>query len=333
MKSATDLFSLGMDSLQVLQLVKKINAALLTVDAFIEKVSTKAIYSHPTLEKFSAEIRRITVSQASNKTNQSSGNSAGIEAMQKLLFKSLKDIPIKSQRFLKDQYTKQICIVLTGSTGYIRSYILNSILSNPKVHKIYCLNRFENAEESQKADQAAKNLCTEWSPSRVQFLTGRLLKECFGIGAQHYDDMLQSVSHIVHNAWVVDFNLSLASFGEEQIIGIVQLLRFSARSKLGACLNFLSSISAVLNWNLADSGTIPEQIIRNWSVVEPFGYAQSKYVVERLLDSAANAGIPCVVWRIGQVAGPVKEGGMWNRREWLPCLIASSLFLAKSQRH
>lgn len=329
-ESATDLFSLGMDSLQVLQLVKEINSALSKADAPIEKVSAKTIYSYPTLEKLSGEIHRITISRASNKPNQYSSDSASIEEMQKLLLKTAKDIPTKSHCNMRKPSTGQICVLLTGSTGHIGSSMFNSILSNPKVHKLFCLNRSENAEERQRAGQAAKSLCTEWSPHRVQFLTGTLSKECFSLDAQDYDDMLQNVSHVVHNAWVVDFNLSLSSFGEEQIMGILQLLHFSARSKFGASLNFLSSISAVMNWNLADSSPIPEQIITDWSAMEPLGYAQSKYVAERLLERATTAGIPCVVWRIGQVAGPVAvEGSMWNRREWLPSLIASSLFLGK----
>lgn len=328
--SASDLFSLGMDSLQVLKLVKEINSTLLKADTSIEKVSAKTIYSYPTLEKMAVEIRRIIALQAPKKANRTSDSSGGVENMQKLLSQTLKDLPINTRHVSKGRSTDQICIVLTGSTGHIGSYIFNSLLSNPKVHKIYCLNRSGNAEERQRATQAAKALSTKWSPSRVEFLTCTLSKEYFGLDAQRYDDMLQNVSHILHNAWVVDFNLSLASFGEEQTIGVLQLLRFSARSKLGACLNFLSSISAVLNWNLVDLGPIPEQIITDWSVAEPVGYAQSKYVAERLLDSAAAAGIPCVVWRVGQVAGPIGiGGGMWNKREWLPSLIASSLFLGK----
>lgn len=330
-ESDIDLFSLGMDSLQVLQLAKEINSALSKVDASVEKISAKTIYSYPTLEKLSGEIHRIAVSQASsNQINQYSGVSASIKEMQNLFLTMSKDIPTKSQYDLRKRTTDQICVLLTGSTGHIGSSIFNSILSNAKVQKIFCLNRFENAEERQRAGQAAKRLCTEWSPSRVQFLTGTVSKECFGLDAQSYDDMLQNVSHIVHNAWVVDFNLSLSSFGEEQIRGVLQLLQFSARSKLGPCLDFLSSISAVLNCNQADSSPIPELIITDWSVAEPLGYAQSKYVAERLLESATNAGISCVVWRIGQVAGPVvTEGTMWNQREWLPSLIASSRFLGK----
>ena len=50
------------------------------------------------------------------------------------------------------------------------------------------------------------------------------------------------------------------------------------------------------------------------------GYGESKYVAELLLEAGAEkCGVPAVICRVGQLAGPVKnEKGMWNKQEWLP---------------
>ena len=50
------------------------------------------------------------------------------------------------------------------------------------------------------------------------------------------------------------------------------------------------------------------------------GYGESKYVAELLLEAGAEkSGVPTVICRVGQLAGPVtKKGGMWNKQEWLP---------------
>ena len=50
------------------------------------------------------------------------------------------------------------------------------------------------------------------------------------------------------------------------------------------------------------------------------GYGESKYVAELLLEAGADkCGVPAVICRVGQLAGPVtKEKGMWNKQEWLP---------------
>lgn len=57
------------------------------------------------------------------------------------------------------------------------------------------------------------------------------------------------------------------------------------------------------------------------------GYAESKYLAERILDYAANKIPSLVIARIGQVAGPVNTSGLWNKHEWFPSLILSSLHL------
>ena len=49
------------------------------------------------------------------------------------------------------------------------------------------------------------------------------------------------------------------------------------------------------------------------------GYGESKYVAERLLELAAqSSGVCAGICRVGQLAGPVKKGGMWSKQEWLP---------------
>ena len=44
--------------------------------------------------------------------------------------------------------------------------------------------------------------------------------------------------------------------------------------------------------------------------------------------SARAGGFPAAVMRMGQIAGPAEsELGQWNRQEWLPSIVASSVFL------
>lgn len=55
----------------------------------------------------------------------------------------------------------------------------------------------------------------------------------------------------------------------------------------------------------------------------PMGYGESKYVAERLLEIAAGEfGVSAAICRVGQLAGPVKKGGMWSKQEWLPSVSA-----------
>ena len=98
-------------------------------------------------------------------------------------------------------------------------------------------------------------------------------------------------------------------------------------------LLFISSISSVLLYHSASLQT-PEEVILAVSAPGPNGYAESKYISERLLNHAAqrlsvNASFACV----GQIACAVKHAGLWNKAESFPSLAISSLHVGAVQTH
>lgn len=106
----------------------------------------------------------------------------------------------------------------------------------------------------------------------------------------------------------------------------------SAHSARNADVFFTSSVGAVSNWHAVNDqpGTapIPEGVCEDWRTPQAIGYAQAKFVAERLLDQAAReAGIAATICRVGQIAGPTTAAGVWPKKEWFPRLIASSKYL------
>lgn len=61
------------------------------------------------------------------------------------------------------------------------------------------------------------------------------------------------------------------------------------------------------------------------------GYGESKYIAELLLEAGAEkCGVPAVICRVGQLAGPVtKKGGMWGKQEWLPSVSFRPFFVLR----
>lgn len=124
-------------------------------------------------------------------------------------------------------------------------------------------------------------------------------------------------------AWQVDFNLSLPSF-ERQIAGTKNFLELASRAKQRVRFCFASSIAVAANWPRNHVGPVPEGPIYDLSATAT-GYGASKLVAERMLQAAASAAefhdVDIVICRIGQVGGPVRDGGrsgVWNQKEWLP---------------
>ena len=125
----------------------------------------------------------------------------------------------------------------------------------------------------------------------------------------------------------MNFNLSLPAF-RPQLSGIINLVDFAANAPKSPTIFFISSISSVLNHHTSPPSPVGEEIILDTKCPSPMGYGESKYIAERLLSHAATEmSLSVRIARVGQIAGPVKSSGQWNKWEWLPSLVLSSLHI------
>ncbi|KAM0813786.1 putative Acetyl-CoA synthetase-like protein [Seiridium cardinale] len=313
-----DLFELGLDSLQVTLIVRKTNA-FLSAEGKSPTVNARMVYSNPNMAALIAMVAALA--EGETLTHDTAGAE---EKMQKLYEQYSTNLPPP----VKHQHPKPTAgdtVLLTGSTGSLGAYILDSLFRDKRVSHIFCLNRGPDSQDRQLKSLAAKGIPPP-SGEKVTYLDADLSQKHFGLSPQTYQTILDEATIVIHNAWQVDFNLSLSSFATH--VGIVRgLVDFSAASRLAAKLFFISSIGAVTGWPKATGQTndVPEETFDDWTIPEPTGYGQSKFVSERLLDTAAKeSNISSVICRVGQVAGPTKAAGMWPKQEWLPSLIASS---------
>ncbi|KAJ5396744.1 Male sterility NAD-binding [Penicillium cosmopolitanum] len=120
--------------------------------------------------------------------------------------------------------------------------------------------------------------------------------------------------------------MSVGSF-EPQIRGVRHLVDFSAKeTRKVVHSTFISTIGTVENWP-APEVPVPEKALPDWSLAM-LGYGQSKLASSIILDKAAKeSGVPSVIVRVGQIAGPRGKKGKWNPQEWPPSLVRSSLYL------
>ncbi|KAI1739540.1 hypothetical protein F4680DRAFT_466372 [Xylaria scruposa] len=312
--SDSDLFELGLDSLQMTLLVRKLNEYLY-FHGKLESVSGKTIYANPSIGALTRAITIIVDGRVSSNVNYQ-------ENMEELYQLYNKDMPISARETSPKSLVPSV-VLMTGSTGSLGSYILDSLQSDERVSRIYCLCRGPEGLQRQESLQASKGL--QPLSKKVQCLDVDLSRSYFGLPISTYKELLDQTTHIIHNAWQVDFNLSIQSF-TRHISFVRRLIDFSSHSRLGAELFFVSSISAVSGLQ----GTVAEQVYTDWATPTTSGYGQSKFLSERLLDVAAReADIPSTICRLGQVAGPTSTAGEWPRKEWLPSLIASSKYLNK----
>jgi nucleoside-diphosphate-sugar epimerase len=135
---------------------------------------------------------------------------------------------------------------------------------------------------------------------------------------------------IIDSQWPVNFNWDLSTF-EPHIQGVRRLLDFSYASTKKAQLLFLSTTGSVSH--LSSAKPVPE---RPCEVLSPDlnGYNASKLISELVIeDEVRSTGEGnAAICRVGQVAGPVeKEGGEWNRQEWVPT-VCSQFYAFKTKK-
>jgi nucleoside-diphosphate-sugar epimerase len=160
-------------------------------------------------------------------------------------------------------------VILTGSTGSLGAYLLDRLLVNPKVERIICLNRSKDAQQRQIENHLSRGLPTVFDPARVEFWQCDLSAPAFGLKAEDYTHLTSNVTHVLHNAWSVDFNKHLSSF-EPNIRGVRRLVELACNSTYDATIFFVSSMSVVANWGTVAGALakVPETIIEDWRVAK-----------------------------------------------------------------
>ncbi|TVY44409.1 Non-canonical non-ribosomal peptide synthetase [Lachnellula subtilissima] len=322
-----DWFVRGLDSLQTIQLANQLKLVL-KEHASNSHIGPRIIYENPTVNKLASALQRIISPESSVTDSAANSEELRIANMKNTFNKLINDLPKKvASRAPSDD--EPLTVVLTGSTGSLGYYLLETMLRDPKVKKVYCLNRSSDARDRfySRIPEITDSLKSK--DAKVQFFQASFGAPNFGIVPSQYDQLLSEADVIIHNAWEVNFNHSLQSFEADHLRGVRTFIELSLLSPRHPSLNFVSSISAMGNWNsLYKDQPIPERIANDqeWSAALPMGYGESKFVAEQMLHAATQAGICGNVLRLGQIAGPVKRGsiGVWNHQEWFPSLVKTT---------
>lgn len=315
-------FLLGMDSLQALLITRDLRQRLANLE-----IAVSTVYTNPTVCSLANAISELSaLSRQSQILHQQTRHQA-IEATFQEHKNSIDNLVSNLQTKTSATGTagnKNHTVVLTGSSGALGSYLLEVLLKTPSTSHVYCLNRASGSSSIKSQRNKTRKLASDYSSNRVTFLTADISQLNFGLKRETYEVLLTQVTEVIHSAWPVNFSLPLSAFGP-QLIGIIRLADFAVSAAHSPVIFFASSISSVLNYN-GSSPLIREEIISDTKAPSSMGYGESKYLAEILLDYASRTlSIDVRVARVGQIAGPVKDQGIWNEWEWLPSLVLSSL--------
>ena len=193
-----DLFAAGVDSLQVMKAVRQLKACLGSTNSMEvtpKLITPTVIYSNPTIRKLSMALYVLST-QDTNGARDSDMDHIG--ATQEMYARYSRMLPQKAQT--QDEVVdKEFTVVLTGSTGSLGSYLLDSLVRNPSIARVYCLNRALDGEAKQTSVSASRGLPTTWG-SKVSFLHTDISKPNLNLSAEAYKELTCSASFIIRRS-------------------------------------------------------------------------------------------------------------------------------------
>lgn len=316
-----DFFAHGLDSLHTLEITANLKRNLEgKSSAPITWLSPRTIFRNSSLVELSRLIANfLNEGFAPKKDSQADQAHAVDEAVAR----HVKDLPNKPTSRAAMPSTDTSTVAIIGSTGYLGSHLVATLLRNPKVQRIYCLNRGSDAQKRQAEalNKLGKDLATFLH--KLSYMQIKLGEPLLGLSQDQYNLISAEANVIVYNSWRLDFGLAIRSF-DPFLRASRDLVGLSAGSERKMRIVFISSMSSVEG--LAVTGTAPESPVEDGLAALNTGYGQSKLAAERILVTAnRKSGVPVSVVRIGQVGGPTPSAaGIWADQPWISAIIRTS---------
>jgi len=294
----TDFFAMGLDSLGAYRMFSRI-VRTLDVGSRASEIPGNVCFEYPNIKALASYLFALRSRVSYSKRPET-------EEMQALIDR----YGVFTARAVKDAGTPRV-VLLTGVTGSLGAHVLGTLLQDPSIEKIYCLNRGSHAHA--RTIDSLKARGVDVPVDRVESFTADLTRPDFGLDPE----VLRGVNLVIHNAWSVNFNMGVSSF-QNQMQGARNLLDFSFKSN--ARFFFVSSVSAAVR----SGSVVTESHLGRLTDAQETGYARSKLVAERLCLHAQRAGLDARVLRVGQIVGDTRRG-QWNATEAIPLMIRSAI--------
>jgi thioester reductase-like protein len=219
-------------------------------------------------------------------------------------------------------------VFLTGASGFLGVFLLFELLKRMPV-KVHCLVRGSSAEEgrSKILDQLKRFGLWEQSwDSRIIAIKGDLSEPFLGLSQQQFEELTETIDAIYHSGANVNTVYSYETLKPANVLGTQEILRLASIGRLKP-VHFVSTLSVLAPPSRTEqAATITEkQLLENWQNLRS-GYAQSKWVAERITSMAHSRGIPTGIYRPSFISGSSSTGA-GNPEDLLSRFIAACLEL------
>ncbi|QEP42208.1 amino acid adenylation domain-containing protein [Ectothiorhodospiraceae bacterium BW-2] len=202
-------------------------------------------------------------------------------------------------------------ILLTGATGFLGAFLLHELLHQTEAD-IYCLVRSENRTEAQQRLLTTQRryglvISTELE-QRLHPLCGDLARPYFGLTEMRWEELTELIDCVYHAAANINMLYPYSVLHPINVKGTQEIIHFAVQSRVKP-IHYISSTAIFESQGFfKPSSAIAEDIDLQHCESVYGGYAQSKWVAEKMLQQAQAQGLPVTIYRLGMLTGDSRTG-------------------------
>lgn len=200
-------------------------------------------------------------------------------------------------------------IFLTGATGFVGAFLLHELLEQTGA-SIHCLVRSSSLEEGKQRIQSNLERYLLWNEqlsSRIIPVLGDLSQPLLGLSEQQFSKLAVKLDKIYHNGAFVNLVYPYSVLRAANVLGTGEVLKLATLVKVTP-VHFISTLDIFQSSFYSKLEVIPENDGLAYNEGFYNGYAQSKWVAEKLMIAARERGIPVCIYRLGMVTGHSQTG-------------------------
>ncbi|MBL0388693.1 amino acid adenylation domain-containing protein [Tumebacillus sp. ITR2] len=192
-------------------------------------------------------------------------------------------------------------VLLTGATGYLGAHILHELYEKTDAHILCLVRPSETVGVQERLDEILRfyfgDETAQLMALRLTVLAGDLAKVGLGLSAEDAAYLDQHVDAIIHSGADVRHYGDVEHFDQVNVEGTRQLLDI-ARRRPGVRFHHVSTMTVL---EASPEDEYGQAVLENV-------YVASKLRAEELVREAIEEGIPCTVFRAGNLIGHSKTG-------------------------
>ena len=202
-------------------------------------------------------------------------------------------------------------VLLTGSTGFLGSYLLRQLLAETSVRTVFCLIRPSSTETVEERVLTNMKKYRLWKDNkgwekRIEYVEGDASLTEFGLEREQYFYLCTSVDRVLHAAAQVNLIYPYTGLRKANVVATRNVIQFAQDGKVKP-LTYISTNSVFRSGasHVQEDADLMLEVDKLQN-----GYSQSKWVAEQLVQAASARGLPVAIFRPGNLGGPDPKQGV-----------------------